>query len=106
MEKMWKRIYQLGTLRNEISEELLEPLKERARNIFLDTNIEYELDLDNEVIRSKKMYVDTYYYVYICVQEKDEKLALYYIDKFLKEEKIELSKIMTENETFDDEENL
>ena len=30
MEKMWKRIYRLGTLRNEISEELLEPLKERA----------------------------------------------------------------------------
>ena len=67
MEKMWKRIYRLGTLRNEISEELLEPLKERARNIFLNTNIEYELDLDNEVIEVRKcmlIHIIMYIFVY------------------------------------------
>lgn len=105
MENEWIRIYRVGTLSNEISEELLEPIKERARNIFLDTDIEYELDLDSEVKRTKT-YIDTYYYVYICVQAKDEEMAKYYIDKFLQEEGIELSKIVRENEVYNDDENI
>lgn len=104
MEENWIRIFLVETIVNDINEEKLEKVKERCKNIFLDSGIEYKLELDSEVI-CKSYDVNTNYYVYICVKQQDEKMAKITIEQYLRDEKYYMTQFAKDNEFFNNEEN-
>lgn len=103
----------LKTFEKEVDEQKLISIKEECKKIFVNSDIEYKLDMESDVVGgSRRQSGRIEYYVYLCVEDEKEEDARRLIDEWFADEdelivdsEIEEGAILDEELMVDGEEN-